>query len=262
MSPDAWTLSTHEFRTLWKEFDADDYPTNEFAYTGHDDVGRGPDAPQLPTVRVDDLTDPQRAALTALCRPSITVALSGTDASKPFTDPNNHLRLVSATDDNNHVYIARQRLGSSLSVGGTVSITRHSFASWTRDLVAMIPPAEAVGGLPADTAVVFEAIPGVDTGKILTVVAPRSRTAASAFTHPQPGFCGSIRVSVGSITDGRRPTSMEVRYRDIPDDGRYLLIVDSPGAALPVDATTFAKTLNRVINTIRARHATRSGAAR
>jgi len=260
MSADAWTLSTHEFRLLWEEFDAGDYPI-EFAYTGQDDVDRGPDAAQAPSIRLDQLTPPQRAALSALCRPSITIAVTGIDAARPFEDPKHHLRLLSATDDNEHVYIARQRLGSSVSLGATVSITRHAFSSWTRDLVAMIPPGTEVGSLPADTAVGFQAIPGVESMTIPVVVAPATPTAATAFTHPHPGVCGSIRLQVGTLANGGRPTSLEVRYRDIPDDGRYLLIVDSPGAALPIDATRFAKTLNRVINTIRARHDTARGAA-
>ncbi|MGU3292769.1 hypothetical protein [Williamsia sp. M5A3_1d] len=251
--PDAWNLSTREFRLLWEEFDASDYPL-EFAYTGTDDIHRGSDGPSAPSIRAERLTTPQREAMTALCKPSITIGVGGLDARKPFTDTSHQSRLVSATRDTEHVYIARQKLGDSPSIGATVSITRHALKTWTRDLVGLLPAAASAGSLPSDTNVGFGRLPGADTSTVATVVAPQHPSAASAFTNPQPATCGSIRVQVGSITDELRPLSMELRYRDIPGDGRYLLIIDSPGAALPIDDTSFAKTLNRVINTLRNRH--------
>ncbi|MBT0567666.1 hypothetical protein [Williamsia sp. CHRR-6] len=44
---------------------------------------------------------------------------------------------------------------------------------------------------------------------------------------------------------------MELRWHDIPDDGRYLLVVDEVGVAMGVSATTLAKTMNRVFNTLK-----------
>ncbi len=55
MSLDAWTLSTQEFRLLWEEIDASDYPV-EFAFTGEGDLAQGADAAHLRPISLGDLT--------------------------------------------------------------------------------------------------------------------------------------------------------------------------------------------------------------
>ncbi|KQS00475.1 hypothetical protein ASG12_06135 [Williamsia sp. Leaf354] len=258
MASDAWTMSTHEFRLLWESIDTSPYPT-EFAYTGTEDID--PAAPPAGS-GLHELTSTQREAMTVLCAPKTTIAVSGIDARRPFTETGHHLRIVSATGRGDHVFVARQRLAGSVSVGGAVSITRHSLNTWTRDVVAMLPKPTGRGSLSTDTAVAFDWSPPGEIASIASVVAPQPPTAASAFAASTVATCGSIRVQAGTITDPVRPSVMECRYRDIPDDGRYLLIIDTPGAALPVDVEAFAKSLNRVVNTLRGRHSTRLAEAR
>jgi hypothetical protein len=247
---DAWTLRTLHVQRLWTDCDGTVFPPEfaaadvDLARTGDDSVG-----PQLA-----ELNTPRRDAIDTLTRPVVTIGVTSLDARKPFEEPGHHLRVVSATRDMQTVIVARQELVGSPSLGGRVSITRHAAADWTRDLVALLPRSAAAGSLPTDTDVSFRRLPGVDTSSITVVDAPSHPSAAAAFVRDDPATCGSLRVQVGSAADGRRPSAVEVRYRDIPGDGRYLLVVDEPGVALGVDDTRFATTLNRVVNTLRRKH--------
>lgn len=247
---DAWTLRTLHLRQLWEEADGADFPP-EFAAADARVASTGDESPGRPLA---ELTAPRRAAISTLTRPLVTIAVTGLDATKPFDDPRHHLRLVSATRDVQTVIVARQELAGSVSLGGTVSITQHTASDWTRDIVGMLPRSAGPGSLPTDTDVTFRRLPGIDASTIAVVDAPPRSSAAAAFARDDPATCGSLRVQVGSAVDGRRPSVVEIRYRDIPDDGRYLLIVDEPGVALGVDAARFASTLNRVVNTLRRRH--------
>jgi len=70
----------------------------------------------------------------------------------------------------------------------------------------------------------------------------------------------SVRVQVGSEVDGRRPMVLTLQYRDVVGDGRYLLIIDSPGTARAVDDATMASTMNRALNLARERYEARASA--
>ncbi|WP_299573743.1 hypothetical protein [uncultured Williamsia sp.] len=247
---DAWTLRTLHFRQLWAEADGIDFPS-EFAAADARTASTGDESPGRPLA---ELSEPRRAAIAALTRPLVTIAVAGLDARQPFEDPGHHRRVVSATRDMQTVIVARQELTGSVSLGGTVSITRHTASDWTRDIVAMLPRSDGAGSLPTDTDVTFRQLPGIDASTIAVVEPPPRPSAAAAFARDDPATCGSLRIQVGSAVDGHRPSVIEARYRDIPGDGRYLLIVDEPGVAMGVDAARFASTLNRVVNTVRRRH--------
>ena len=251
MAPsDAWTLRTLHLRQLWAEADGIDFPP-EFAAADARAASTGDEPPGRPLA---DLSEPRRAAISTLTRPLVTIALTSLDARKPFDDAGHHLRVVSATGDMQTVIVARQELAGSVSLGAGVAITRHTASEWTRDLVCMLPRSAGAGSLPTDTDVTFRQLPGTDASTIAVVDPPPRPSAASAFARHDPATCGSLRIQVGSAVDGRRPSVVEVRYRDIPDDGRYLLMVDEPGVAMGVDSARFASTLNRVVNTLRRRH--------
>ncbi|MBE7161699.1 MAG: hypothetical protein INR72_10660 [Williamsia herbipolensis] len=247
---DAWTLRTLHLGRLWADADGVDFPP-EFAAADADLARLGDDSPGP---RLAELNGPRRDAIDVLTRPLVTIGVTSLDARKPFDDPGHHLRLVSATRDMTTVVIARQELVGSVSLGGPVSMTRHTAADWTRDLVALLPCSSGAGSLPTDTDVAFRRLPGVDTSSIVVVEEPTYPSAASAFARDDPATCGSLRIQVGSTVDGHRPTSVEVRFRDIVDDGRYMLVVDEPGVAMGVDAARLATMLNRVVNTVRRRH--------
>ncbi|MEH3154401.1 MAG: hypothetical protein PGN29_03305 [Gordonia paraffinivorans] len=247
---DAWTLRTLHLGQVWAESDGVEFPP-EFAAADADVATTGAESSGS---SLATLNPPRREAIDTLTRPLVTIGVTGLDARKPFDDPSHHLRVVSATRDMQSVVVARQELVGSVSLGGRVSITRHSASDWTRDLVTLLPRPAGVGSLPTDTDVSFRRLPGIDASTIAVVDVPSRPSAAAVFARDDVATCGSLRIQVGSAVDGRSPSVIEVRYRDIPDDGRYLLVVDEPGVAIGVDTARFATMLNRVVNTLRRKH--------
>ena len=262
----AWIVGTEQFRLLWSDQDGAAFPS-ELAPLGsreyeNADVERLAQLEMLANLR-SAMNPTKQAAMAALTRPRYSISVSGLDARRPFTDTSHHIGIVSAwggTGD--RAVIARQKPGRSTSHGGDVAVTMHALSDWTADLVAMLPRSIRAGMLPADHAVPFdETSIDVEVLRQVSASAPKS-TAAAAFVHRSPTTCGSLRVQVGSVADGRRPTSMTVKFRDIEGDGRYLLIIDSPGSALGVDDAKMASTLNRVINATKKLHDERVSAGR
>ncbi|MGU3292473.1 hypothetical protein [Williamsia sp. M5A3_1d] len=208
-----------------------------------------------------EMNSAKREAMSALTRPRYTIAISGLDARKPLQDTSHHIGIVSAWGGSGDVaFTARQRPGPSAARGGAVEVTRHVLTRWSADLVRMLPRPSGAGRLPRDMDVAFDEIP-VEFGTLRKVSPSVSTaTAAASFAHRSPTTCGSIRVQVGSEADGRRPTTTMLHYRDVADDGRYLLVEDSPGSAAGVDDATMASAINRVINAAKRVHDSRVGA--
>ncbi|WP_045824301.1 hypothetical protein [Williamsia herbipolensis] len=252
MSNSDWALSTTDFRLLWEQQDGSEFPP--------DLLPVGTPGVDLERRRIDlenaPLTGGRLEAMAAFTRPYVSIGVAGIDATRDFADPIHHLHLTAAWSVGaEYAYVARQQVGAHISEGGDVTISRVPSNSLPGTVVEMLPPSSGAGRLPADLAVTFRQEPLLAESTIPVVVAARSDVATAAFESTvTPTTCGSLRVQVGSITDGRRPSSLELRFRDIPDDGRYLLIIDDPGAAMPVDSITLTKMLNRVINLLRKRH--------
>jgi hypothetical protein len=259
-----WVMATEEFAALWDAQEGAAFPA-ELARLGPTEY---PDADTEHLARKATLTrlrsemnSAKRDAMTALTRPRYTIAVTGLDARDPLEDTRHHLGIVSAWGGSGDiVVVARQRPGTTVSRGGPVEVTRHLLSEWSADLVRMLPRSRGAGRLPRDMNVEFEEIP-VEFGVLrkVSASAPRS-TAAAAFAHLSPTTCGTIRIQIGSEADGRQPTRTVVQYRDIPDDGRYLLVHDSPGTASGVDDATMASVMNRVINLSKRAHDSRVSA--
>lgn len=252
MSNSDWVLSTTDFRLLWEQQDGSEFPL--------DLLPVGAPGVDLERRRIDlehaPLTGGRLEAMAALTRPYVSIGVSGIDATRDFADPIHHLHLTAAWSVGaEYAYVARQQVGAHISEGGDVTLSRIPANVLPDTIVEMLPPSTGAGHLPADLAVTFRQEPLLAESTIAVVTAARSDVATAAFTSTAaPTTCGTLRVQVGSVADGRRPTSLELRFRDIADDGRYLLIIDDPGAAIPVDSFTLAKMLNRVINLLRKRH--------
>ena len=247
---EAWTLSTPEFRRLWLDQKGSDYPI-DFAYTDAAERSRDADTPEPPLPR---LSVPWNAAMRAMTHGIVSISLAVIDARRDFDDTSHHRRVAAGWDGGEFAYVARQKIGAEPSLGGTVSITRHDAASWSREVVADFPSEVRGGELAQDRDVAVEwqsIVEGLTTARVTSTA---TDTAAHAFTVQTVGHCSTIRIHVGSVDEGRRRTPMLMKVRDIPDDGRYVLVLDDPVVAMPVDSIALAKLLNRVINALRNRH--------
>ncbi|MGJ0120380.1 hypothetical protein ACQ7HM_14350 [Williamsia sp. MIQD14] len=232
-------LSTTDFRLLWEQQDGSDFPPELLPVgdPGDDVAKRRVDTEQTP------LAGSSLAAMTAFTRPSVSIGVSGIDASRDFADPIHHLHITAAWRAGaEYAYVARQKMGAHISNGADITVSRTLASSMPETVVDMLPRSSGAGRLRSDTAVAFERLPLLAESTVAVVTRERPNMASAAFsTTVAPATCGTFRVQIGSVTDGRRPTSMEARYRDIAEDGRYLLIIDDPGAAMPVDSVTRQK---------------------
>ncbi len=263
-SSQEWRLTTQQFRLFWADCDGAGFPSELCPLGVEVDVDaemqRLSELTAVADLRARS-TPMMRSAMTTLTHPRYTIAIQGIDARKPLADTSHHLRIVSAWSGSGDVVIvARQEPGPNISHGGDVVVTRHVMREWTRDLLRMLPPSSGAGSLSPDDAVPFVEIP-IDV-EVFRQVSPAASpvTAAGAFVHQSPSTCGSIRVQVGSEADGRRPSVLTLQYRDIVDDGRYLLIVDSLGTARGVDDATMASAMSGAVNVVRRRYEVRADA--
>lgn len=257
-------MTTDEFAALWDAQAGAAFPA-ELAPMGPTEYADGDDehlARQADLTRIRaGMNSVKREAMDGLTRPRYTIAVSGLHAGKPLNDTSHHIGMVSAWSGVGEVVVvARQRPGRSVARGGPVTVTRHALTKWGADLVRMLPRSAGAGRLRRDMGVEFDEIP-LGFGTVRKVSASVSTsTAAAAFVHLTPTTCGSIRVQIGSEADGRRPTTTMLHYRDIADDGRYLLVEGSPGTAAGVDDATMASVINRAVNAAKRVHDSRVGA--
>ncbi|MBT0567662.1 hypothetical protein [Williamsia sp. CHRR-6] len=249
-------MSTHEFRLGLAEVGHTRYPAS-FVW-GVKTAAADDDAFRLIESRVREefraaLTPAKKAALVALAKPIYQIDISGCDVSKDIKDPSHYVRVHAYWAGDDDAFIAQQLPGPEVGAGGDVRVTRTDVASWTRGVAALIPGLAGPGRLPTDSAVEFDQESLGDAKlAVVAATAPKS-TAAAAFRHMMPALCGQINLNVHAVDGTDRRWQMELRWHDIPDDGRYLLVVDEVGVAMGVSATTLAKTMNRVFNTLKRR---------
>ncbi|MGJ0119350.1 hypothetical protein ACQ7HM_09110 [Williamsia sp. MIQD14] len=265
--PDGWILSTRELLLAWKAADGIDFPLclssgDPERYDDGDHARKV--LSQIGYELEAAMTPSKRAAMSAFTRPRYSLAVSGLDASRSHEEGSHYIRMYAAWSGGDTGYIASQKALPDPNLGGEVTVTAHPFAQWTRSLADLLPTVEA-GRLPADTAVPLTTFIVADREIPIVDTSADRNSAATAFVHRMPSTCGNITAAVGSITEGRRPDALDLRWHDIPDDGRYLLIVDpsAPTAtAMPATSIEVAKMINRSLNALKQRHQAGADTAR
>lgn len=257
MASDAWTMSTHEFRLLWE----DGPPGTPYPQTFA--TGSGETYPDGDARRLAEKTLLEKArsrwspvkttAFEAFHGPTLSVDLIGATVE---SGKRRHFRAHGAyRGPADTAFLAVQSSTDNLTIGGPVSITVHPLKQWSQALVATMPPAVAAGTRPTDTHVPVTHQHVADITVIPTPDLTASRTtAAAAFVH-ELGTTGAVlTLRVGSLADGTQPTSLQLHVADLPDDGRYALVLDSPATALGVDDIGLARLINKTLNALRKRH--------
>ncbi|MBT0568585.1 hypothetical protein [Williamsia sp. CHRR-6] len=251
-----WSLTTQEFYHALAEAGQLRFPRS-FAsgiISSHEDA----DSARMWDQRVraefrESITPRKQWALRALGRPTYQLELVGCDVTRDVTDPSHYVRAYGFWADGDDAFVARQLPGPKHVVGGQVQISRCSVGAWTRELVGGLPSGVGAGSLPTDPAVQFEdSMLGSTRFRVVSESAPH-KTAAAVFRHLTPTLAGQMFATVHAIDGSDRRWEMELRFHDIAEDGRYLLVVDDVGVAMGADTTTVAKTLNRVFNTLKRR---------
>lgn len=250
-----WTLTDLEFVALWREVGEYAVP-RPFAYTTEG----------LTTSDYERIMRENKARLTRsdpdlprifqeLENPDIGIVVRGLDGKDP-KNPKGALRLLAGRRETRG-YVVKQLPGKTMEYSGGFVIEECDALALAEVIAAKFPdkPAGTQGSVripvPEDeedqtttpqTSSVWDETPAATSGPT---------EAGRAFAKIRPEFYGWITVRQGISRFGPQGrVTRGIHFRDLPDDGRYLIAEDNPTHAVPADRAGLVKTTNRQIAAI------------
>jgi hypothetical protein len=196
--------------------------------------------------RLGETFDP---VLDVLAHPDIRVVLSGSD-HREGDEPRSVVRLLGARRDSTG-YVVSSLPGASFWHSGGFTVTGCDAVRLADELVAKLPDVPA--GSRGETVLPRRAVP--DRGETRPRKAPTVRDSfaaseferGSAFLAAPVSCVGTIDVEQGSSIYGPRGiTRHRMDWRDLVDDGRYLV----RGADTPIAAPAGTELLTGAINSM------------
>ncbi|MFC4377446.1 ESX secretion-associated protein EspG [Nocardia halotolerans] len=187
------------------------------------------------------------AVTAALTRPDIRVVVRGIDGR----DPSNAARSlrVLAVRRGDIGYVVTQRPGETMGEAAGFTVTAHDALS-LGDAVASVFPVAAAGSrrefeiidtARADLDFTFERSLVHDDGD-------RSSTLGKEFLAEPEDLTGTIEIEQGWSRFGPRGVlRLYLVWRDVVDDGRYVIVPGSPMRAVPADRKRLAQLINTQI---------------
>ncbi|MCP9620507.1 ESX secretion-associated protein EspG [Nocardia otitidiscaviarum] len=240
MTPD-WTFDDLEFVALWSEHDEDELP-HPFVFTSriplHDDYVR---ALARTRERLRHSVSPEvRDVLRMVARPEIRIAVRAADARIP-KDPASSIRLLGILG-NGQAYLLRQLPGETVDHSAGFTITACDPAGLADAVVAALPEAPP-GRRPR---LVLDVLSdGLDYSheryRALEMYEDTELEIARRFVATAPSRVGWVEVAQGVSGFGPRGrVSRLPRWRELPGDGRYVIVPGPPTVARSADARVFA----------------------
>ncbi|WP_280262232.1 ESX secretion-associated protein EspG [Nocardia wallacei] len=246
-----WNFSDIEFVVLWEEM-RDRVLPRPFVFTSripyrddylreklrvrerlHHELGRS----------CDDL-------LESVARPDIRIIVNGRGGRDP-RDPEERIRVLGVRRGG-AAYVMRQLPGETVWHSGGFTAVEHDALSLADAVVAALPKADAGehGEIVLASQVAARDDMDYSFGRSFVEdrsdewVRPRSHTFLGAATQR----IGEIEISQGRSKFGPRGvTRRTFGWRDLEDDGRYLITADTPPIAKPADASQATGMINGAI---------------
>ncbi|WP_280234050.1 ESX secretion-associated protein EspG [Nocardia cyriacigeorgica] len=251
-----WEFSDTEFFVLWKSLRRGGLPFPLF-YTGRTEDPERFKAELLAAQeqlrrRLGTSFDP---VLAAIADPDLRIVVNGGDGREP-REPKGLVRLIGARRHDSG-YLVRQLPGETYWHSGGFTVTECDAVGLADAVVAAMPEARA--GKQRDVVLPAES-PGDDLDHTYGGSAVHdsfddstAQRGAAFLAAPAPSY-GTIDVVQGfSIFGPRGITRHRLRWRDIEDDGRYVIGDETPPVARPADRRSLTNTINtRVAAVIRA----------
>jgi hypothetical protein len=188
--------------------------------------------------------------LDAVARPDVRIVVHGMDGRSPES-PGSHVVLLAILSCGNG-YLVKQRMGETVWHSEGFTITECDAPGLAKTVVAQLPEARA--------------------GRLgnVTLVEPSAQSDGMDYSYGRPAWRGSfedtdeqrshqflaaaatsvgmIEVAQGHSRFGPRGISRHVlRWRDIEDDGRYLIAPEHPPVAVAADSTRCAAMIDSAI---------------
>jgi len=249
----SWTLTDVEFTALWAETKAGPLPTPLIAVSRIKNADRY-EAHQLQArERLREMPDLDVPPLVeTLAHPDITLALNGWDTRTPG-NPGGLIRVHAARSGADGI-VVREIPGETSVYSNGFVLTRCHAVELARVAVEQLPvlPAGGLGEM-----VLVDPDDGLDYSYGRSAVRERAYAAqapedrAARFLEAPTERMGGLEILQARSAFGPRGCSRYfLGWRDLPDDGRYLITDDTPSVVVPVDVARLAARINTHIAVI------------
>ncbi len=183
----------------------------------------------------------------ALTRPDIRVIARGIDGREP-ENPKRSLRVL-AVRKGDDAFVVRQVPGETMSDSAGFAVTRHDALALGDAVASLFPVADP--GRRRDFELVDTTAPDVDFsfGRSLVHDTGDDFAAAGAgFLDEPDDLAGTIEIEQGWSRFGPRGiVRLYLVWRDVVDDGRYVIVPGSPARVVPADRKRLVSLVNAQI---------------
>ncbi|MGW0252265.1 ESX secretion-associated protein EspG [Nocardia goodfellowii] len=258
-----WSFTDLDFVVLWEELREHRLP-EPFVFTSRTEYfNDSVRAKKEALTRLRDTSDSAfDGVLSAVARPDIRMVVHGVAAYDP-RDPRSHLRIHAARRGD-RCFVLTQLPGETVWHSGGFTVAEFYVPQMADAVVNHLPNLSA--GRRAGMS--FPARPeendeaGADCGRswVRDTEDNPARTRAEEFLRAPILRTGVIRIEQGSSRFGPRGrTQAALGWRDLADDGRYVITPGNPPTAVGVDAGQLVSRINgeiaRIIRVIKDEHA-------
>ncbi|MDO3647291.1 ESX secretion-associated protein EspG [Nocardia mangyaensis] len=182
-----------------------------------------------------------------LSRPDIRVMVRGIDGRDP-ANAKRVLRIL-AVRRGDHAYIVSQQPGEKIGEAAGFTLAQHEVLSLGDAVAAAFPVASA--GNRRDFEIIDTATSGMDFAYGRSLVhddGDRSSLLGQEFLAEPEDLTGTIEIEQGWSRFGPRGVlRLYLVWRDVVDDGRYVIVPGSPMRAVSADRKRLAALINTQI---------------
>ncbi|MGW6423878.1 ESX secretion-associated protein EspG [Nocardia sp. NPDC055053] len=183
----------------------------------------------------------------ALTKPDIRLIARGIDGRDP-ANPKRSLRVL-AVRKGEDAFVVVQRPGETMSDSAGFTVTRHEALSLGDAVATVFPTAEA--GRRRDFELIDAADADIDFSYGRSLVhedSDDSATRGADFLREPDDLAGTIEIEQGWSRFGPRGVlRLYLVWRDVVDDGRYVIVPGSPARAVPADRRRLVSLINSQI---------------
>ncbi|KQY33243.1 hypothetical protein ASD42_15300 [Nocardia sp. Root136] len=183
----------------------------------------------------------------ALTCPDIRVIARGIDGREP-ENPKRSLRVLAVRKGDN-AFVVRQKPGATMSDSTGFTVTRHDALALGDAVASLFPVADP--GRRRDFELVDTAAPDVDFSFSRSLVhdtGDDSAAVGAEFLRESDDLAGTIEIEQGWSRFGPRGIlRLYLVWRDVVDDGRYVIVPGTPPRVVPADRRRLVSLINAQI---------------
>ncbi|GAB2688937.1 ESX secretion-associated protein EspG [Nocardia thraciensis] len=242
----SWELTEAEFFVLWKDHTDDVLPI-PISFTSRAEVYEDFVREKATArARLDEILEPAlHDAVRTIIRSDFYIVVTGWDESRPLRHEG-EIRVLAARQGA-HGYTATQAPGESFWLGGGITITECDPLRLADKAVAALP--DMAAGKRGHIAITDDEKAELDynygSSAVHDSFSESVQVRAKNFIDTTAIRAGQITIAQGqSIFGPRGLTEHKLRWRDIDNDGRYVITDEHPPVAVPADTGKLTAMIN------------------